>query len=75
MNMMMESKNGLVHRNIKGPTNDCFIFDSWFVSKRLAKAVMDAGAEIIGISKTNTKVFFKDTINNITLTKNTDILI
>ena len=63
---MTEATNGIVQRDIKGANKDCFIFDSWFSSKKLSEAVMDVVTEMIGIVKTNKKVFCKDTINNIT---------
>ena len=51
---------------MKGDTNDCFLFDSFFYSNNLVESVMDVGADMIGVVKTNTKVFFKETIDNIT---------
>ena len=60
-----EATKGLGQRNIKFSTTGCFILDSWFVSKRLAEAEMDAGYDIIGMVRTNTNVFCKDTIENL----------
>ena len=51
---------------MKGGTKDCFLFDNWFVSKKAAEAAMEVGADFIGMVKTNTKVFCKETIENIT---------
>ena len=42
-----------------------FLIDSWFCSKRSAEAVMDVGANMVGIVKINTKGFCKDTIENL----------
>ena len=52
---MTEAENGVGQRDIKGATRDCFIFFSWFSSKKLAEAVIDVGADMIDIVKTNTK--------------------
>ena len=51
---------------MKGTTNYCFIFDSCFSSNKLVESAMDVGANMIGVVKTNTKVFHKETIDNIT---------
>ena len=40
------------------------IFDSWFAPKRSAEAMMDVGADIIGMVKINTKGFCKDITKN-----------
>ena len=63
---MVEATKGIGHRGIKGSTKDCFIFDGWFFSKKSAETAMDVGAYIIGIIKTNTKLFCKETIDNLT---------
>ena len=55
--MMMESTKGLGQRDIEGDTNDCFIFDSWFSSKNFSEDAIDVGADIIGMIKTNKKLF------------------
>ena len=47
-------------------TKDCFIFDSWFSSKKSAEVAMEFGAELIGMVKTDSKVFCKETIVNLT---------
>ena len=57
-----KAKKGIVQSYIKGATKDCFIFDSWSSSMNPADATMDVGAEIIGMVKTNTKGFCKETI-------------
>ena len=61
----MGAEKGLGHRNNKGATKDCFIFGIWFTLKRLAEAVMDVGAYMVGIVKTNKKGFCKYTIDNL----------
>ena len=57
----MEVTKGLGKRNRKGATRD--FFGSWFASKRSDEAVMDVGYGVIGMIKTNTKVFCKDTVS------------
>ena len=42
------------------------MFDSWFVSKKAAEAAIELGAELIGMVKTNTKGFYKETIEKLT---------
>ena len=56
----------LGQRHMKGTTKDYFLFKSCFSSNNLAEAAMDVGADTIGMVKTNTKVFFKENIENIT---------
>ena len=63
---MMESIKGIGQKYIRGGTKDCFLFDSWFASKKLAEAAMEVGAELIGMVKKNTKVLFKEIIENLT---------
>ena len=62
----MEATKGLFKRNAKGDKNDCFLFESWFASKRSAEDVINVGADMIGMVKNNKKGFCKDTINNMT---------
>ena len=45
---------------------DFFLFDSWFASKKAAEDAMEIGVELIGMVKTNTKGFYKDTIEKFT---------
>ena len=45
---------------------NCFIFDSWFASKKAAEDAMEIGVELIGMVKTNTKGFCKETIEKLT---------
>ena len=52
--------------DVKGSTKDFFVFISWFSSNSSAKYVMDAGKYIIGMVKTNTKLFYKNTTKNMT---------
>ena len=54
---MMEATKRIGQNSIKGGTKDCFLFDSWFASKKAAEAAMEMGAELIGMVKTNTKGF------------------
>ena len=49
--------NKIGQRDMKGATNDCFLFDSCFYSKNLVEALMDVGTDMIGVIKTNTKRF------------------
>ena len=43
-----------------------FPVDSWFASKKATEAAMELGDELIGMVKTNTKGFCKETIVNLT---------
>ena len=63
--IMMEASKGIGQKYRKGATKDCFLFDSWFSSKRLEESVMEVGAESIGMVKKKTKGLCKDTIKNI----------
>ena len=63
---MMKETKGIGQKSIEGGTKDCFPFDSWFASKKAAEAAMKIGAELIGMVKTNTKGFCKDTIEKLT---------
>ena len=46
---MMEEKKGIGQKSKKGGPKDCFLFDSWFASKKAAEAAMELVAELIGI--------------------------
>ena len=63
---MTEETKGVGQRSIKGGTKDCFLFDSWFASKKAGEAIMEMGSEFIGMVKTNTKGFCKETIEELT---------
>ena len=63
---MMEETKGIGQKYKKGGAKDCFLFDSWFASKKAAEAAMELGVELIGMVKTNTKGFCKDTIEKLT---------
>ena len=63
---MTEATKGIGQNYRKGATKDCFIFNSWFSSKESTEAAMDIGAKLIGMVKTNTKLFCKDTIEKLT---------
>ena len=52
---MMEEAKGIGRKSKKGGPKDCFLFDSWFASKKAAEAAMGLGAELIGMVKTSTK--------------------
>ena len=65
-NIMMEATKGICQNSIKGGTKYCLLFDSRFVSKKAAEASLEVGAEFIGMVKTNTKGFYKETIENLT---------
>ena len=59
---MMEATKGIGQKYIKGVTNDCFIFGSWLSSNKAAEDMLGVVAELIGMVKTNTKGFCKETI-------------
>ena len=63
---MTEATKGIVQKYIKGAMGDCFIFVSWFFSKKAAEAVMEVGADFIVMMKTNTKRLFKENIEKLT---------
>ena len=58
----MEATKGIGQKPIEGGKKDCFLFDSWFASKKAAEAVMEIGADLIGMVKTNTKGLWKEKI-------------
>ena len=64
--IMMEATKGIGQRDRKGATRDFFLFDSWLSSNNLAEAVMEIGSILIVMVKTNTKIFYKDTIKKLT---------
>ena len=66
MNIIMEAKKGVGQRDLKRYTKDYFLFDSQFSSKRSEETVMVVGADMIGMVRTNTKLFCKDTIYKMT---------
>ena len=59
---MTEATKGIVQKSIKGATKDCFIFDSWFPSKKSGVAAMYVVSYRISMVNTNTKVFYKETV-------------
>ena len=63
---IMEETKGIGQKSKKGGPKDCFLFDSWFASKKAAEAAMELGDELIGTVNTNIKVFCKDTIEKLT---------
>ena len=64
--IIMEATKGVGHKYRKGVMRDCFIFCSWFSSKKSAEAAMEVGDKFIGMVKTNTKGFLKVIIDNLT---------
>ena len=64
---VMEETKGIGQKSKKGGPKDCFLFGSWFPSKKAAEAAMELGAELIGMVKTNTKGFCKETIEKLTI--------
>ena len=51
---------------MKGSTRDYLLFDSWFSPKKAAEAAASSGVDFIGMVRTNTKGFFKATIEGLT---------
>ena len=45
---------------------DCFLFDIGLSSKNLEEAAMEFCDNLIGMVKTNTKLFWEETIENLT---------
>ena len=58
---MMESTKDIYQKYRKGVKKDCFIFEK----KKAEEAVMEVGANLIGMVKKNTKGFCKETIENL----------
>ena len=56
----MGATQGIGQRDIKGDSNDCFIFDIWLSSKKLAESAMDVGADMIVMVKNNKKILLGD---------------
>ena len=54
---LMEETKRLGQRAMKGSTMACFLFGSWFLSKKVAEAAASIGVDLIGMVKTNTKGF------------------
>ena len=51
---------------MKGDTKDCFLSDGWLSSKNSEEDAADVNAGMIGMVKTNKKVFCNETIENLT---------
>ena len=49
---MTEARNGIGQRYRKGATNNCFIFESRFYSKKSEESVMEAGTDLIDMVNT-----------------------
>ena len=60
--IIMEATKGIVKKSRKGATKYCFVFDSWFTSKKAGVAVMYVVAFSISMFNTNTKVFYKGAV-------------
>ena len=52
---MMEATKGIVCKYRKGANKVFSLFDSYFSSNKSTEAVMEVGAKLIGMVKTNTK--------------------
>ena len=63
---MTEATYWLYQRGVKGATDNCFFFESWFYSKRSAGADMDVGVDMVSVVKINKKGFSKDAIEKTT---------
>ena len=63
---MMEETKGIGQKSKKGGLKDCFLFDSWFASKKAEEDAMELCAELLGMVKTNTKGLCKDTTEKLT---------
>ena len=46
---MKETTKGIGQKSIKWGTKYCFLFDSWFASKKAAESAIEMGAEFIGM--------------------------
>ena len=55
-NRMMEETNLLGHRDVKGDSKDCFLFDIWFFSNKLEEAAIYVVADMIVMVRNNKKV-------------------
>ena len=63
---MTEETKGIGQNSKKGGPKDCFPLDIFFASKEAAESAMELGDELIGMVKTNTKGFCKETIEKLT---------
>ena len=63
---MMDETKWIGQKSKKGGPKDCFLFDSWFSSKKATEDATELGAELIGMVKTNTKGFCNETIEKLT---------
>ena len=61
-----EATRGIGQKGVKGVMKDIFLFESWFSSNNLAEFAINVAADMIGIAKTNTQVFCKETIQKLT---------
>ena len=65
-NRLMEDTKVLRQRAVKVSTRGCFLFGSWLLSKKSAGVAASIGVDFICMVKTNTKGFFKATIEGLT---------
>ena len=63
---MREATKEIGQKYIKSVAKACFLFDVCFLSNKLAESVMEVGAKLIGMVKTNTKGFCKEVVENLT---------
>ena len=64
--ILMEETKGMGQRALKRSTCDCFLFYSWFFSKKVSEVVASIGVDLIGMVKTNTNRFCKATVEVLT---------
>ena len=55
--IMTKATNNIGKKGMKGPSKDCFIFDSCFSSEKSEESEMYVGVYMIGMDKTNTQGF------------------
>ena len=65
-NILMEETKEMGKRDVKVSTRDCFLFYSWFSSKKAAGAAASIGVDFIGMLKINIKLFCKATLEGLT---------
>ena len=63
---LLEGTKGLGRSSLKESIRGCFMLDSFCLSKKSVEAVVFVGVYLIGIVKTNTKVFCKAAIEGFT---------
>ena len=53
--ILAEETKGVIQRYFKWSERDCFLFNSWFSSKKSAEVAASIGVDFIGMVKANTK--------------------